>query len=190
MLLSGSQKIFVITLIIAITFGYSFYRKKEIEKLTSNQTLILQNLPEFSFQGIDSENTPFNLDTLKVRKEKVFLFHFWGTWCVPCETELPEFIEFGEKFADQDVLVVLVAANDTKKDVLKFLKRFKPLPSNFLTVLDPDGKNLPFFGTIKVPETYVFARGGKHLHKFVGPQKWLDESLTERIKFYLSSTPE
>ena len=28
------------------------------------------------------------------------------------------------------------------------------------------------FGTVKVPETYVFAKNAKALKKFVGPQSW------------------
>ena len=43
------------------------------------------------------------------------------------------------------------------------------------------------FGTVKVPETYLFAANGKNLNKFVGPQTWSLQSIQKRLDFYLSS---
>jgi len=54
-------------------------------------------------------------------KGKVVLLDFWATWCIPCKTEVPWFIEFAERYK-KDGLVVLGVSMD--KDGWPIVKRF------------------------------------------------------------------
>ena len=59
------------------------------------------------------------------------------------------------------------------------------MPENVKVVHDQEGKSMPIFGTVKVPETYLFDPKGKNLNKFVGPQDWGHPNYLSRIKLLL-----
>ena len=44
-------------------------------------------------------------------KGKIVIINFWGTWCPPCMSELPEFNEVAEEYADS-VVVLTVHSED------------------------------------------------------------------------------
>lgn len=187
---SFTSKLAIIALIMASTLGYSILEKRKIDKLTSPENhLILKELPEFSFPPVKGRE-----GSVVINKQNLFdggyqaaLIHFWGTWCAPCEAELPEFLEFVQNYKEKGVRVILLAVQDSDKKINKFLKRFGELPSNVVVVHDEKGDSMLTFGTVKVPETYLFAKSGKNLNKYIGPQDWKHKSYKDRMEFYLSS---
>ena len=81
--------------------------------------------------------------------------HFWGTWCAPCEAELPEFVNFIQKNQDKGVKAILIIQDEEAKNE-KVLKKFWKFPS-FTVLTDKSGRCNGRFGTVKVPETYLFS---------------------------------
>jgi hypothetical protein len=61
-----------------------------------------------------------------------------------------------------------------------------PLPKNVTVVMDNENKVMDLFGTLKVPETFLFDATGKHINKFIGPQEWGQESYQTRLDFWLN----
>lgn len=181
-----SMKISVVALIIAMTLGYSIIKKRQVDKLTNTENnLILKELPRFEVPALDGGFVSSR--NLFSDGSRAALVHFWGTWCGPCEAELPEFIEFVRKNKDKGVKALLLAVQDDDVAIKKYLKRFGKLPENIVLAHDKEGKSMITFGTVKVPETYLFAANGKNLNKFVGPQTWSLQAIQNRLEFYLSS---
>ena len=184
--MSISTKISVIGLILSLTLAYSLYYKREYRQFfETGSGLVLKKLPQFSLKSVFSEE--------KVTSESIFtggkkfsMVHFWATWCAPCEAELPAFINLAKKF--EKIAFVLIAVNDDDKKIRKFFKRFGQLPSNVYLAHDRDGKISTRFGTIKLPETYLFTlKNGRHINKYIGAQEWEKRSVEIRLKFYLES---
>ena len=166
------QKIFFIVALMTLTFFYSRYERGKIEVLTSSDNLlILQELPEFIAKELNTNNVISN-QSLLATKSTGIMVHFWGTWCAPCEAEFPEMLAFARSLEATNVKILLLAVNDQEDAVKKFLKRFGDLPKNTIVAIDQNGESLEKFGTVKVPETYYFNSDGKNLRKFVGPQEW------------------
>lgn len=165
------SKLTTIALIIGLTLAYAFYERSIVAEMQNDSGEILQTMPTFTMYNLE-DNTPLSSQQMVAGTKKGTMVHFWGTWCAPCEEELPSFITLAEKFTELGVKFYLVAVKDDALKVKKFMKRFKDLPSNIKVTLDPEGVTLPLFGTVKVPETYLFDNTGKHLVKFVGPQDW------------------
>lgn len=72
----------------------------------------------------------------------IYVVNFWATWCKPCIKELPYFETIGEKYADQNVKVLLVSIDFPKlleKQVIPFIEK-NQLKSP-VVLLDDTGAN-------------------------------------------------
>ncbi len=174
---------FAVSLSMLLILGFSIFQKKLVwnksdEVRVSN---ILTRLPEIEWKGLGSRGDSIK-STDYLLSSAGLVVHFWGTWCGPCEAELPTFVEFASRYEARRVQFVFVAVNDEKTKVKKFIKRFKKFnSSNIHWVMDTSTSGLSSFGTLKVPETYVFDKEGFHLFKFVGPQSWLTSGHEQRL---------
>ena len=169
-------RILAIILIILATVGYAIYSKKSLEgQIVSDSQgeAVLARLPSAEFT--DLEGAAFKVDEL-FEKERVELLivHYWGTWCAPCEAELPELLTFIKRFEGQSgVKFLLVATNDEALKVKKHLKTLAiPAKASLHWLLDNKNVHRELFGTTRVPETYVFSSDKTTLRKFVGSQEW------------------
>ncbi len=178
------SKLLLIFAILLIAYFYAVYEKnKYYSNSTASNELALKTLPVFQLDDVLSGKSINSYDFLKDSKG-VFV-HIWGTWCGPCEKEMPEFLKYAEIVAPKGIKFLLVAVNDEELKVKKFLARFS-IPKNVTIVVDKNNSVMDMFGTLKVPESFLFDRNGKHINKFVGPQDWLQESYSTRLDFWLN----
>jgi thiol-disulfide isomerase/thioredoxin len=169
-------RILAIVLIIAATVVYSLYSKKSLESqlVSDNQSAsVLSEMPQAEFTTLEGE--AFQLESLfKDQRVDLLIVHFWGTWCAPCEAELPELLSFIKRFEGQmTIKFLLVAANDDALKIKKHLKTLTiPEKASLYWLIDNKNIHRDLFGTTRVPETYVFSSGKATLRKFLGPQEW------------------
>lgn len=158
--------------IIAATVVYSFWSKKSLESQlvpASQSAAVLTKLPNAVFETMDGK--PFEVTA---QAFDLLVVHYWGTWCGPCEAELPELLRFINAFKDKPgVKFVLVAVNDDVVKIQKYLKSV-PIPKDAQITWLLDNRNVykDLFGTTRVPETFVFSSDKNTLRKYVGPQDW------------------
>lgn len=169
-------RILALILIIAATVGYSQYSKKSLSQTLTTESdaqAVLAKLPVAQFETLEGQ--PFSLDEF-YQKEQVGLLivHFWGTWCGPCEAELPELMTFIKRYENQpSVKFLLVAVSDEVVKIQKHLKTLViPNKSSLLWLVDNKNVYRDSFGTTRVPETFVFSSDKTTLRKFAGPQDW------------------
>ena len=182
-------KLALIALAAMLTFAYALYEKNKYYGVadTSSQELTLKKLPDFKTVDVANGNAVQSYDYLKGTRG--LFVHIWGTWCAPCEKEMPEFLKYAQSVEGRGVKFLLVAVNDEEMKIKKFMSRFT-LPKNVLVVIDRENKVMDSFGTLKVPETFLFDSTGKHINKFIGPQEWQQESYQTRLDFWLGAQNE
>jgi len=185
-----STKIFFLSFLITSTLLYSMWERNKIDALAvqSSEGLIIKKLPEVA---VDLYDQSFLKPTKREMADILegtegLVVHFWGTWCAPCEVELPEFLNFSKNLEKDGIKVLLLSVNDELPKMKKFMKRLGVLPKNVLVGLDNSGLLMDAFGTVKVPETYIFNETGRHVKKFVGPQDWAKAFVYKRIRFLLN----
>lgn len=73
----------------------------------ANQHAPAASPPGFSLPDLDGK-----VHSLKQWQGKFIVINFWATWCPPCRTEIPMFIELQNKYADQGMQFIGIAIDD------------------------------------------------------------------------------
>lgn len=168
-------RILAIILILAATVYYSLYQRDSLQsQIVSDKasTSVLAALPDTQFESLDGK--PFVLNEFyKTESPQLVIVHYWGTWCGPCEAELPDLMKFIKRFEKQSgVKFLLVAVDDDLIKVKKHVAGLPPLGDSVYWLLDNKKVHREMFGTTRVPETYVFSSDKRMLRKYLGPQEW------------------
>jgi peroxiredoxin len=87
-------------------------------------------------EGFELKDVNGALIRLSDLKGKVVVVNFWATWCGGCQTEIPWFVEFYNKYKDLGLEVVGVSLDeDGWKSVRPYLKE-KPIPYRIALATD------------------------------------------------------
>lgn len=173
------KKLIIISFIVISIFGYAVYNALKLDgKLESSRdyfqtNTILKKLPDTPLP-VFSDGSPLEMSSLK-NLNKTIVVHFWASWCAPCEEEFPALLKATQKLKQENVVFLFVAVNDKRKDIIKFLKKYDALDSeDFILLVDDEQKHQKYFGTYKLPETYVFDQNLNLVRRFSGAQDWAE----------------
>ncbi len=187
MKLNFFHKVLLIVGLLGLTFLYAQYERKKFYGKSDGavDAPVLKELPDFQVKDVATAAAIKSRDF--AGGSKGAFVHIWGTWCAPCEKEMPEFLSYASRVEPMGVKFLLVAVNDEEMKIKKFLGRFPNIPKNVTFAIDTENKVMDQLGTLKVPETFLFSSTGKHINKFIGPQDWMAESYVTRLNFWLNA---
>lgn len=181
------KRFIIILAFLGVTFAYVAYEAYKLDNKLSEyskqqaRAKALSSLPKVAFPYFNNPALKLNLEQSS-RKGNYLFIHFWATWCGPCETEFPELIKLTELIkTKKNVKFLFIAVNDDVKKVKKFLKKFKN-QSNFVILVDNEFIHQNYFGTFKLPETYLFGPDMALIKKYIGPQQWLQDPVVDSFK--------
>jgi len=120
-----------------------------------------EQAPNFSLK--DAAGSTVNLADYR---GKVVLVNFWATWCGPCETEIPWFIEFEQKYKDQGFAVLGISMDDDGwKSVQPYVAKHK---INYRIVIGSEVVSQQFGNIDSLPTSFVLDRQGRIAANHVG----------------------
>jgi peroxiredoxin len=130
----------------------------------------------------DWAKEPVQLDTigvagikelLKNKSDKLRLINLWATWCGPCVTEFPEFVNINRMYRRRDFELITISADDPAKQnkALKFLQQAQASASNYIFNTDNKYKLIEAIDPKwegALPYTLLVEPGGKIIYSKQG----------------------
>lgn len=111
------------------------------EKKENKTTAAADALPALSLEGLPEvwlQGTPVK----EWKKDKVYIFEFWATWCGPCLAAMPHMEQLHQAFKD-DPRMQIIGVNVMDRKSPEALKEFiknRPSPLTYTMAVDVDGK--------------------------------------------------
>ena len=93
-------------------------------------------------------------------KGKVVLLNFWATWCAPCKTEIPWFMEFERTYKDRGFEVLGVSFEENGWDLVRPYIAAQKM--NYpVMISSPEKLSEPYSKIEALPMTYLIDRQGR-----------------------------
>lgn len=106
--------------------------------------------------------------------DNLLLINVWATWCGPCITEMPDFVEINRMYRGRDFELITISADrpDKKTKAHEFLKKIQVSNKNYIynsddkyqliEAIDPEWQGA-------LPYTLLVEPGGKVVYRVQGP---------------------
>ncbi|HWR35776.1 MAG TPA: TlpA disulfide reductase family protein [Clostridia bacterium] len=116
----------------------------------------------------DFELKDLNGNTVKLSqfRGKAILLNFWATWCTPCKTEMPWFVDLQERYGGDGLQVIGVAMDDAGLDTIS--KFAKDMNLNYTVLLGKESISELYGGVNFLPTTFYIDRNGKIVDRVFG----------------------
>jgi thiol-disulfide isomerase/thioredoxin len=140
--------------------------------------------PAPAFSGELLDGTPFESSSLA---GDVAVINFWGSWCVPCRVETPEFQAVYEQVADAGVQFLGIDVKDERQLAIAFVDK---VGATYPSVFDPRGEVAMAFRGFPanvVPSTILLDRLGRVAAVYTGQVR--GEDLHSAIDLLLGEDP-
>jgi cytochrome c biogenesis protein CcmG, thiol:disulfide interchange protein DsbE len=125
--------------------------------------------PDFSV--IDLSGQTLELSRYRGR---VVLLNFWATWCAPCRSEIPRFVDLQNRYGRQGLQVIGISLDDDQRPLPGF---YRELKMNYPVAVGDAKLAEQYGGVLGLPVSFLIDRHGRIYAKHVGET---DISLIER----------
>jgi len=146
----------------------STIKKEDTPSFSSNS-----EAPDFALKTLD--NKEVQLSNLR---GKGVIINFWGTWCKPCEKEMPALESTYKEYKNKNVEIIGVNLEESNIAVKTYVDR-KDL--SFPILLDKDGQVRDIYNVSTIPSSFFINEEGKIVKEYVGQMneetlnKWATE---------------
>jgi peroxiredoxin len=113
---------------------------------------------------------------LKKLEGKVVVVNFWATWCPPCKSEIPGFLEVYKQYKAKGLEIVGISLDETGWKVVKpFIEAYK---ITYPVVVGDANLARAYGGIEGIPASFVIDRKGNIVTQHVG---YLDKASLENL---------
>ena len=150
-----SKTVWLIALLAVLAVAIGVINRRWAPAPKSGASLPVESKLAPDFSLTDLEGRKLNLADYK---GKVVLLDFWATWCGPCRTEIPHFVEMQNKYGPEGFQVIGISMDDDAKPVREFYQQYK---LNYPVVAGDDKLAERFGGVLGLPVNFILDREGR-----------------------------
>ena len=121
---------------------------------------VYSTAPNFSRVDLDQRNVD-----LTAYRGKVVVLNFWATWCAPCLTEMPRFVEWQQEYGGRGLQVIGISMDDEAPPVRAAYQKYR---LNYPVVMGDEKLGEMYGGILGLPVTFLLDRNGKIRFKHQG----------------------
>lgn len=132
--------------------------------------------PAFSLTDLSGKT----LD-LAAYRGRVVLLDFWATWCAPCRTEIPQFIDLQNRYRDQGLRIVGISLDDEAAPVRAFYQQLK---MNYPVAIGDAALAERYGGVLGLPLAFVIGCDGRIHGRHAGetPVSVIERDITSLLR--------
>jgi cytochrome c biogenesis protein CcmG, thiol:disulfide interchange protein DsbE len=154
----AAKRIVIWFIVLACLAGLYFFSRRQTPRTKPAASGNLA--PDFTVTDLDGRKL-----TLSDFRGKVVLLNFWATWCAPCRSEIPHFVEMQNKYGPQGFQVIGISMDDDAKPVREFYQEYK---LNYPVAVGDDKLAERYGGVLGLPINFVIDREGRIYAKHLG----------------------
>jgi peroxiredoxin len=141
----------VILILLGVAVAYTLYANFNKDKISKVE--IGAQAPDFMLVDLNGKK-----HKLSDYKGKGVFLNFWGTWCKPCEKEMPYMNNQYDHFKDKGVQILAVNIGESDLAVNKFVERHQ---LDFPILIDKDTQVQNAYGVNPLPVTFLIDPSGE-----------------------------
>ncbi|MFC4324125.1 thiol-disulfide oxidoreductase ResA [Litchfieldia salsa] len=139
----------VILLLLATALGYTLYSNFFVEKV---KVAVGDKAPDFVITDLNGTK-----HQLSEYRGQAVIVNFWGTWCKPCEREMPYLENQYQLYKDQGVQLIAVNVGEPEFSVETFVDKYQ---MTFPVGIDKGNELLHLYGVDPLPTTFFIDKDG------------------------------
>ncbi|MBS4191082.1 thiol-disulfide oxidoreductase ResA [Bacillus sp. FJAT-49705] len=163
----------VILLLLGAAVAYTLYAnftKDDVQK-----AVVGEKAPDFVLEDMNGKK-----HRLSDYEGQGVLLNFWGTWCKPCEKEMPYLNNQYKQFKDKGVTILAVNVAESELAIQKFADRHN---LEFPILKDTDSQVMTAYKIGPLPATYMIDKEGKIVKYHTGQlTEDMIKDLMEQVK--------
>ena len=138
--------------------------------------------PTFRAKTLDAQPV---VKTLANYRGEVVLLNIWGTFCIPCRTEMPSIEALYQDLGKKGLKVVAVSVDQPgfEQQIRDFTKEYK---LSFDILFDDTGAIQQTYRATGVPETFIIGRDGVIHKKVISADDWNSAGNRKLIELLLA----
>jgi cytochrome c biogenesis protein CcmG/thiol:disulfide interchange protein DsbE len=149
-----------VAILAVVAFIATRHWNRRTEPLRGGNAVTHPLAPDFSLTDLSGQ--PLQLSRYR---GKVVLLNFWATWCSPCRSEIPRFVDLQNRYDGDGLQIIGISLDDDPKLVRVF---YQQLRMNYPVAIGDAELAERYGGILGLPVSFLIGRNGQIYAKHAG----------------------